>query len=244
MINLHVSGRAHIEEQLGCSSDNLSYLWPVMATALSSLLSQTVLDDHEEILKAANEALKRSKSDVSAQHTRVVALLKLDRFEDALRTFEDGGPPLKKGAQLEYAYALYKNGRYEAAEATTAGGGARRSLQHVEAQAAYRQEKFTRARQLYTKLASQRSDEENDLLINSGATDAQLCWSGMFHLASKTKAERVDMEQFETAFNAACGYIGRGQFKQALTLLRKANGHCSSLLTVMSPSSLTIPRSL
>jgi signal recognition particle subunit SRP72 len=82
---------------------------------LAALLRQTHISSHEDILKAANASLKKSKSDATAQRTRVVALLKLDRFEDALRAFDEGGDSLKEQCALEYAYALYKCGELDRA---------------------------------------------------------------------------------------------------------------------------------
>lgn len=100
---------------------------------LTSLLKQTDIEDHEEILRAANSALKQSKGDLDAQHARVVALLKLDRFGDAIQAFEGGGDKFKEKARLEHAYALYKSGKpSEAAEIARAG--AQRGHKHVEVQ--------------------------------------------------------------------------------------------------------------
>jgi signal recognition particle subunit SRP72 len=105
------------------------------AQSISALLQKSSLDDHEEILKACNAALKISKSDVVVQHVKAIALLKLDRFGEAVHVFESAGEHLQQRAPLEYAYSLYKSGKpREAAEAATKvkdGRGAR----HVEAQA-------------------------------------------------------------------------------------------------------------
>lgn len=104
------------------------------ASSLTSLLRQSTIDDHEELLRAANAALKTSKSDLEAQHVKVVALLKLDRFEEALHTLSNGGVGLKDRARLEWAYALYKSGDpVQAAE--IAQQGADRGSRHIEAQA-------------------------------------------------------------------------------------------------------------
>jgi tetratricopeptide (TPR) repeat protein len=102
---------------------------------LATLLRQTNISSHEDFLKAANAALKRSKLDLTAQHTRVVALLKLDRFDDALRAFEESGDKLKKEARLEFAYALYKAGELEKAD-EIAGEAEKgdRGLLHIAAQ--------------------------------------------------------------------------------------------------------------
>jgi len=189
-------------------------------TTLSNLLNQSTLDDHEQILEAA-----KLESD---RHAEVVALLKLDRFDDALQAFEHAGEALKGTARLEWAYTLYKNQRLEEAEQVANSDDTKRSLKHVSAQVAYRAENFTRAGEIYNSLTRQRAgDESSDLRINSGANDAQLGWAGQAHLARKTKRDREDMEHFETAFNAACGCISRGELKQAELLLNMARGGCS-----------------
>jgi signal recognition particle subunit SRP72 len=106
----------------------------MVALSLSSLMQRATIDDHEEVLKSCNETLKKSKNDQNAQHIKAIALLKLDRYEDALRTFEAGGDALKKSAGLEYAYALYKSGKLEEALDTVTKSGAGRGARHLEAQ--------------------------------------------------------------------------------------------------------------
>ncbi|KAL0263158.1 Signal recognition particle subunit SRP72 [Diplodia seriata] len=206
--------------------------------SLAALLSQTHLDDHDEILKAANAQLAKSKSDVDAQHVRAVALLKLDRFDDALRQIEQGGDALKKRVPLEHAYALYKTGKLAdaeqvAASAATSNGG--RGAQHVLAQATYRGENFARAADVYKELATRPQDGEgfehyNDLRINRLAVDAQLQWQPSHgKLAEKWssgKVGREDLEAFETAYNAACSSIACGEFGQGEMLLKRAKDLC------------------
>jgi signal recognition particle subunit SRP72 len=67
-------------------------------------------------------------------------------------------------------------------------------------------------------------DEEYDIRINAGAVDAQLEWSGQGHLAQKKKPTREDLEVFETAFNAACGSVSRGELAQGEICLKRAKG--------------------
>ena len=92
----------------------------------------------------------------------------------------------------------------------------------------YRVENFSDAAEIYEDLASSHAtthlDEENDLRINSGATDAQLEWKKQGDLARKKKPSREDLEVFETAYNAACGSIARGELGQSEILLRRAKG--------------------
>lgn len=60
--------------------------------------------------------------------------------------------------------------------------------------------------------------------INGSAVDAQLEWKGQGQLVQKKKLSREDMEAFETAYNAACMAIARGELGQGEVLLKQAKG--------------------
>jgi signal recognition particle subunit SRP72 len=200
---------------------------------LTSLLKGSTIEDHEEVLKAANAVLKSSKNNQDALHTRVVALLKLDRFDDALRALDDGGDKLAHRCILEKAYALYKTGKFAEAE-RLAEGASGRGLKHVAAQVAYREEKFEDAARIYKELAAQTAEiegEENDLRINGAAVDAQLEWQGNGDKVepSRKKPGREDLEAFETSYNAACGCIARGDLATGSMLLKRARDLCEGL---------------
>lgn len=64
-----------------------------------------------------------------------MALLKLDRYDDALRVLEEGGNNLKQRARFERAYALYKVGDLEQAKNIAGSIEDERGARHVEAQA-------------------------------------------------------------------------------------------------------------
>ncbi|KAL4803695.1 hypothetical protein BDV18DRAFT_144222 [Aspergillus unguis] len=197
--------------------------------SLSSLLSRASIDDHEEVLRSCDAVLSKSKSDSQAQHVKVVALLKLDRYEDCLRVFEDGGDSLKKRAALEYGYALYKTGRPDEAIDIVSGLADNRGARHLEAQATYRAEKFRRTAEIYqalTRDSASTANEEHDLRINDWATDAQLQWKGHPESVRHTRPTRDDLEAFETVYNAACLSIAKGEFDQAGMLLKRAKELC------------------
>lgn len=204
------------------------------AAALTSLLRASSIQDHEEVLKAANAAIKASKSNIQAHHTRVVALLKLDRFDDALRALAEGGDKLEKECLVEKAYALYKTGNLpEASRAVDSIPQPTRASRHLAGQIAYRAEKFADAAQIYHQLASEgggQPGEENDLNINTLATNAQLQWNGLGHLVDEEQKQpsREDLEAFETAYNAACGCVARGDFSKASVLLKRARDLCEA----------------
>lgn len=200
---------------------------------LTSLLRDSTIADHEEVLKAANADLKSSKKNPEVLHARVVALLKLDRFNDALRALDDGGDKLAERCILEKAYALYKTGKFAEAERLTEGA-VRRGLKHVAAQVAYREENFEDAANIYKELSAQTAaieGEENDLRINSAAVDAQLEWQGNGDKVeqSRRKPGRDDLDAFETSYNAACGCIARGDLATGSMLLKRARDLCEAL---------------
>lgn len=203
---------------------------------LSLLLASSTIEDHDEILKAACAVLKSSKSDQEALHTRVVALLKLDRFEDALRALDDGGDKLAQRCVLEKAYALYKTGKLDEAKhlISETKNTLSRGLRHLYAQVAYRAENFEDAAKIYKELSAQDpviDGETNDLRINSAAVDVQLEWQGNGELVEKSrkKPTREDLEAFETVYNAACGYIARGDLETGSVLLTRAKALCEAL---------------
>ena len=105
------------------------------AKTLSALLQRTSIDDHEEVLNTCNASLKQSKGDLELQHVKFVALLKLDRYDDALRVLEEGGDRLKSKVPIERAYALYKVGNLEEARTLAGRISGQRGARHVEAQA-------------------------------------------------------------------------------------------------------------
>ncbi|ODH52980.1 hypothetical protein GX48_00848 [Paracoccidioides brasiliensis] len=190
-----------------------------MATStqsISALLQRSTIDDHEEVIKACNAVLKKSKHDLHALHVKTVALVKLDRFEDAIRVVEEGGDALKNRVPLEWSYCLYKIGKLEDAIKIAASAETGRGGKHVEAQATYRAEHFRRTADIYKELSAEDpalAGEKIDVRINSRATEAQLQWAGLGNLVQNTKPSREDLEGFETTYNVACVAIGRGKLE-------------------------------
>ncbi|RBR15570.1 hypothetical protein FVER53590_07354 [Fusarium verticillioides] len=198
------------------------------AAALSALLRQSSVEDHDQALKIANAALKANKNDVDSQHTRIIALLKLDRFDDALRAIADGSPALHARIALEHAYALYKTGKLNEATSVLQAFGLekKRSLQHVAAQVAYRAERFDEACNIYSRLLdTDPADEENDISINLRAAFAQSSWLG-YSVTDKISVQ--DSDGFELCYNAACAHIANGSLETAADLLQRASRLCDA----------------
>ncbi|KAK3995631.1 hypothetical protein QBC44DRAFT_348195 [Cladorrhinum sp. PSN332] len=212
--------------------------------ALNSLLRGASIQDHGEALKLATAAVQSAKVQgpdlATAQHTRVVALLKLDRYDDALRAIAEGGDRLENVCFFEKAYALYKTGDLEGAEAVLRnsqqddGQAPKRGLKHVAAQVAYRTENFERTAAIYRDLKEDEANanygEENDLRINLTAATAQLEWNGKDWAVREEEKQpaREDLEAFETAYNAACNCISKGDFGKAVVFLKRARDLCEA----------------
>ncbi|KAF6813408.1 signal recognition particle subunit SRP72 [Colletotrichum sojae] len=194
---------------------------------LSALLHSASIHDHEEVLKAANASIKASKADLTAHRTRVVALLKLDRFDDALRAINDGGEKLEQACLLEKAYALYKTGKLKEAR-DIANAKPERSFRHITAQVAYRQEDFSDALAVYRGLLDNPRGEDSDLNINMLASTAQLEWQAgnSPDVGSAPISAAAGADTFELAYNTACGCIARGELSKASTLLQRSFRLC------------------
>lgn len=193
-----------------------------MPQSLASLLQSSSIVDDNEVLQAANTAISANKNDVVAQQTKVVALLKLDRFDDAIRFIAGCGDSLADHCALEKAYALYKAGQIdEAAAIINDTGDNDPRFKHLAAQVAYRAERFQDAASIYRELLA--NTDDGDLRINAAAVSAQQEWLGQ---SSKISGGIPDT--FELCYNVACFEIAKGNYDEATKLLQRAATLCKA----------------
>lgn len=117
----------------------MSYTPATLASLLKNLSISDSEPDHEAILQHAEGTLNSDPANELAVHTKAVALLYLDRYQEASELLEKAG---LKSAALERAYALYKIGKVEDVSAISsqvegASPKMSRGLKHVEAQAVW-----------------------------------------------------------------------------------------------------------
>lgn len=95
----------------------------------------------------------------------------------------------------------------------------------------YRAENFETAAKVYKALSEhpELGNESNDLRINTWATEAQAVWKRRAAWLQPRRPTREDLEAFETAYNAACLSLARGDFRQGEVLLKRAKGAYSTL---------------
>lgn len=197
-----------------------------MSGSLSSLLGRATLDDHDALLAASENTLKTSSSDSQAQQTKAVALLKLERYADALAYFQKS-KTLQDAIPEAYAYCLYRSGLFEEAVKVASAAKDSRGAQHLILQAGYRAEDWDVANQAYSALSKTKvSKEEFDLHVNKLALDAEGLWLETLSAAAVPRTTTDDLGAFDTAYNAACISIGKGQLKEADMLLKRAINLC------------------
>ncbi|KAK9247953.1 hypothetical protein V1506DRAFT_530278 [Lipomyces tetrasporus] len=195
---------------------------------LEKLTVHALNDEHTFVLDLANKLLRQDPTDIKAKKAKVVALIKLDQYSEALKVF--GDDELKPNElALERAYCLYRLGKLELANdlivvAIEKGESSvveQRGLLHLKAQIAYRLEKFADAEETYDELSRGPylvEGEDHDVLVNVLAIQTQQRW---WNLAS-APAPNPTIVSHEQAFNMASLKIGDRQYGDALLLLKQA----------------------
>lgn len=197
-----------------------------MTSLLPSLLKRSTITDHDEALKASDVALKSSSNDTQAQQTKAIALLKLERYADALKHFEDSSS-LQQAIPEAYAYCLYRSGKFEEAVKVVSAVQDSRGAQHITLQAGYRAEDWDAASEAHTQLSKTHvAKEDSDLRVNTQALNAEGLWLEKLSPASVQRATTDDLSAFETAYNAACISVSKGQLQEADILLKRAISLC------------------
>lgn len=194
-------------------------------------------DEHEGVLDCATRILSQDPSSKEALKSRFIALIKLDKFNEAYQASKESAfESLLRELIVPYAYTLYKLEKYEELPKLESDD---RGFQHVLAQAYYKAEEFVKANDIYAKLISgdsQVNSEHFDLAVNKSAIEAQLLLNGLESEISEPKNDSYDQ-----VFNVATSYIGIGDYDKALELLSEAKLICENSLSADDASSEVVP---
>jgi len=83
--------------------------------SLTSLLSRLTLaassKDYEQVLHLSNDLLSSSPADARAAKQKLIALIKLDKYKDALAFLEECVALKSQNTLLERSFCLYKLGK-------------------------------------------------------------------------------------------------------------------------------------
>ncbi|KAK9452104.1 uncharacterized protein V1518DRAFT_410369 [Limtongia smithiae] len=207
-------------------------------TELLDMLSVNVQnEEHANVLDLANKILRQNPADKKAIRAKTIALIKLERYVDALAAATGGGATHATELALERGYCHYRVGQLEVASDVVAtalaskelGAIERRGLIHLQAQIAYRLENFSQAKDLYSALGNESAlveGETHDILVNSLAIDAQQSFNTP---GSTDSARPVTALSHEAAYNLASLHIGEHRYRDALALLQQAKSLAQSV---------------
>ncbi|KAK9381944.1 uncharacterized protein V2V93DRAFT_368304 [Kockiozyma suomiensis] len=210
-------------------------------SSLQELLSNLTMlvenEEHESVVAVADKLLAQNPSDKKTFKTKIIALIKADKYSTALSELAKNTVVTNDELTLERAYCLYRVGKLEdanglidqALSSQQLGAADSRGLKHLKAQIAYRQDKFADAKAIYDDLASglqyMVDGEDHDVLVNSLAIQTQQRWWNQ----NVQPTGNVQVVSHEQAYNLATLKLSENKYNEALALLAQAKQMAQSL---------------
>lgn len=202
----------------------------------SRLKVYSAKDEHEGVLDCATRILTQDSNDESALRSKIIALVQLDRFNEAYETLK-GSTQAKNNMVLAHAYVLYKLNKISELESLVESSKAgsdlfiQRGIKHSLAQAYYKSEDFHKVELTYSSLEKvgqpMVGNEESDMSVNKAAVSAQKFLNGLSDVVGNIRSE-LETGTYDEMFNIATAYIGVGDYGRAVELLREAKLSCEN----------------
>ncbi|KAK3582757.1 hypothetical protein CHS0354_015281 [Potamilus streckersoni] len=198
---------------------------PVLSSLYTDLNKFGQNQDYERALKTANKILQEAPTETAAFQCKVVCLIKLDKFSEALNLINKE-KALSSGLKFEKAYCEYRLNRTQESLATL------RSVSSLDyrckellAQVLYRLEEYAECYELYKDLVKNSEDEfDEERETNLAAVLASLqLWDGV-----DQDDPGLRENSYELCYNHSCFLVGKGNFKGAEEKLKKAEALCKS----------------
>ncbi|XP_014252620.1 signal recognition particle subunit SRP72 [Cimex lectularius] len=180
------------------------------------------ISDYERTLKIANKILHSNHEDEKAFQFRIISLIQLSRFEDALLAFTKF-PSFAKTLQFEKAYALYRINRIEEAlEVLETVQDPDIKHNELKAQVYYRLERFEECFDLYRDVIKQTNDEfDEERQTNLAAIVVNLVLSG-----KPMEMPEFECDTFEIKYNFACYQMAKCMYAEAEKTLKISEKIC------------------
>ncbi|WAR22360.1 SRP72-like protein [Mya arenaria] len=180
--------------------------------------------DFERALKVANKILQEAPGEVEAFQSKVVCLINLERFNDALNAMNKD-KNMQSNVRFEKAYCEYRLNRTQEALSTLRAGGDNldNRCKELLAQVLYRLEEYSECYDLYRDLIKNCQDdfdEERETNLSAVLASLQM-WDG-----KEMDSPEVRDNTYELCYNHACCLIGQGDIKGAEQKLRQAEAMC------------------
>ncbi|CAL8460581.1 g110 [Coccomyxa elongata] len=188
----------------------------------SRLDAQLKNSQFKKALKVVDEILKISPGDKDAVHSKVIALIELSRFEEAVAVVDS----TKFAAELafEKAYSLFRLGSFTDALAALQSGGSDQLVAQLqlEAQLYYRMGRNSDAIRIYHQLF--KDHKVSSLELRTNVLAAYVSGGRAHELPAVMEAMKISSkDSFEIAFNTACGLVAAGDFNDAQRELEHAS---------------------
>ncbi|GAB5589568.1 Signal recognition particle subunit SRP72 [Umbelopsis nana] len=200
---------------------------PALFGELERFVSQA---DYDKALKMCDKILNIASDDQDALHCKLITLIRLERYSDALallaRKFKGENKFL-----FERAYCLYRSNQLtqalEVIETAKKANLQDVATRHLEAQLNYRLENYDACLAVYRSLLDEMNDGEGsyyEVLANYNAVKASmLTATGSL---DDQHALKDNTETYELAYNSACSQIAQGNLTKAQDLLESAKKIC------------------
>ncbi|XP_034235450.1 signal recognition particle subunit SRP72 [Thrips palmi] len=182
--------------------------------------------EYERALKAANKILSSQADEEKAFHCKIVSLIQLSKFNDALG-FISKNPKLSSDLTFEKAYCQYRlNQPQEALKTVNSEQQLSVKLKELKAQILYRLEQYEECFDVYRDIIKNTEDDyEDERETNLSAVLANLCIEG-----SEKELPALRETTYELVYNTACQLIGRQQYIEAEKKLRLSEKMCREML--------------
>ncbi|KAK8733404.1 hypothetical protein OTU49_006623 [Cherax quadricarinatus] len=184
-------------------------------------------NNYQKVIKVANKILADDPKEVKAWQCKIVALIHLDQFSDALNIANKS--KLTEQLAFEKAYCQYRlNQVSEAYDTICKAADVTPRVQELQAQILYRLERYSECYDVYREIIRTTSDDydvERETNLTAVAVNCAL---------DGTKEEdniELDDSSYELLYNGACHLLAAGRVNEALTKLQAAETSCRAYLT-------------
>ncbi len=197
---------------------------PDTSALFADLSKYETTQDFDKALKVCNKILNLTPSDSMAFHCKMVCLMQLSRFEDALKQISDTHFS-ELDLVFEEAYCLYRLNKPNESLAVLDKNSKPKSesdrVKELRAQIYYRLERYEEAYAIYRDILKNSSDDfEQERLTNLQA-------AGVFVDNSEVMEED---ETYEMCYNRGCQLLAGGQYAEAEVALKKAEQMCEAVM--------------
>ncbi|XP_065166008.1 signal recognition particle subunit SRP72 [Atheta coriaria] len=175
--------------------------------------------DHDRALKVINKVLQMCPDDTTAFQCKIVCLIYLNRFEEALSHINKN-PKHSADMHFEKAYSLYRTNQPENALTVINSAPQNHRCQELRAQILYRLERYQESFNAYDEIirSDPNDDYEEERQTNLSAVVSSLNDAKML----KSVENQLQEDTYEMCYNKALMYAQAENFQEAEKLLKKA----------------------